>query len=124
MIRYGTWFLEFRFNIRFFFNIPSIKGYEGGTYRLVKVDENGKGLGGATFTLTHVPHDETCTNGHVHSCDDEWSVSVVSDNDGYVHFQNIQPHMFNRCHWAIFLPHTFLFTYTFTIHLQIDAVLL
>lgn len=42
----------------------------------------------------------------------------------YVHFQNIQPHMFNRCHWAIFLPHKFLFTFTFTIHLQIDAVLL
>jgi hypothetical protein len=74
---------------KIYFNIPSITGYEGGTYRLVKVDENGKGLGGATFTLTHTSHDETCTNGHIHSCDEEWTYSVQSDKDGYVNFQNI-----------------------------------
>lgn len=63
-----------------YFNIPSVQGFKGGYYELMKVDEQNNPLGGATFTLTH-----NCGG----NCNEAWSKEYVSGNDGYVRIDNI-----------------------------------
>jgi len=62
------------------FNVPTVQGYKGGYYKLIKVDENGNGLGGAEFTLEH-----NCGG----DCTATWSKVYVSDSRGYVEMVNI-----------------------------------
>ena len=65
-----------------YFNIPSVKGFTGDlTFK--KVDEAGKGLEGAEFTLIHDKSSHHFTNN------DDFSMTAVSDSNGTVTFKNI-----------------------------------
>ena len=65
-----------------YFNIPSVKGFTGDlTFK--KVDEAGKGLEGAEFTLSHDKSSHHFTNN------DDFSMTALSDSNGTVTFENI-----------------------------------
>lgn len=95
------------------FNIPTVKGYEGGYYKLIKKNENGDPLNNARFTITHTCDNcEICGMTPCNNCDDDdtnntgdgtcaayWDDESISGEaedeegnrlgDGYISFNNI-----------------------------------
>lgn len=101
---------------KIYFNIPTVRGAEGGYYQLMKVGVDGKtGLNGAKFELLHECENcYICESNSCANCDDKttnnvgdgacianWSKSCISGSqdavdengtplgDGYVSFNNI-----------------------------------
>lgn len=91
------------------FNIPTVQGYEGGYFKLIKVDENGNPLEQkAEFTISHtcntcdICDDAPCSNcekGTGEACASAWSDKAISGEGtaedgtplgvGFVSFHNI-----------------------------------